>query len=107
MNTNSIIIGLNRVSVKISGNFNCNTFNVFYAILCNLCAKAIYIGETNNSVRQRMIGHWSDIKHNRNKPVDKHFNKPDHMLENLRLAVIKKVKVITKSTTGRQRKKLF
>ena len=60
--------------------------------MCNLCAKAIYIGETSNSVWQLMNGYKSHIKHNENKPVAKHFNKPGHSLENLRLAVIKKVK---------------
>ena len=39
-----------------------------------------------------MNGHRSDIKHNRNKPIAEHFIKPDHTMENLRLAVIKKVK---------------
>ena len=43
-----------------------------------------------------MKGHRSDIKHNRNKPVAKHFNKPDHTLDNLKLAVIKEVKGKTK-----------
>ena len=38
-----------------------------------------------------MSGHRSDIKHNRKKPVDAHFNEPDHMLKNLRFTVIKKV----------------
>ena len=47
-----------------------------------------------------MNGHRSDIKHNRNKPVAEHFNKPDQTLENLRLAVIKKVK----SKTEQQQK---
>ena len=46
--------------------------------------------------RQRINGHRSNIKHNRNKPVAKHFNKSDHTLENLRLAVIKKAKGKTK-----------
>ena len=39
-----------------------------------------------------MNGHRSDIKRNRSKPVAKHFNKTDHTLDNLRLAVIKEVK---------------
>ena len=43
-----------------------------------------------------MNEHRSDIKHNRNKPVAKHFNKPDHTLNNLKLAVIKEVKGKTK-----------
>ena len=43
-----------------------------------------------------MNGHRSDIKHNRNKPVAEHFNKPDHTLNNLKLTVIKEVKGKTK-----------
>ena len=39
-----------------------------------------------------MNGRRRGIKHNRNKPIAKHFNKPDYTLENIRLAVIKKVK---------------
>ena len=48
--------------------------------------------------------HRSDIKHNRNKPVAKHFNTPDHTLENLRLAVIKKVKGKTKQQREEEQK---
>ena len=43
-----------------------------------------------------MNGHRSDIKHNRNKLVAEHFNKPDHTLDNLKLAVVKEVKGKTK-----------
>ena len=43
-----------------------------------------------------MIGRRSDIKHNRSNTVAEHFNKLDHTLRNLRLAVIKKVKGKTK-----------
>ena len=96
INTNPTITGPNGVPIKISENFSCNSSNIIYAISCNLCPKAIYIGETSNTIRQRMNGHRSNIKHNRNKPVAKHFNKPDHSLDNLKLAVIKKVKDKTK-----------
>ena len=75
---NSTITGPNQIFIKISGNFDCNSFNVIYPISCNLCAKAIYIGEISNSAGQQTIEHRSYIKHNRNKPVEKHFNKPDH-----------------------------
>ena len=43
-----------------------------------------------------MNRHRGDIKHNRNKPVAEHFNKPDHTLDNLKLTVIKEVKGKTK-----------
>ena len=82
--------------MKVFGNLNCNSFNVIYAISCNLFPKAIYIKETINSVRLQMNGHRSDIRHNKNKSVAEHFNKLDLILENLRLAVIKKVKDKTK-----------
>ena len=54
-----------------------------------------------------MNGHRSDIKQNRNKPVAEHFNKPDHTLENFRLAVIKKVKAKTKQQREVKEQKLF
>ena len=81
INTNPTITGPNGVSIKIFENFSCNSSNFIYAILRNLCPKAIYIGETSNSIRQRMNGHRSDIKHNRNKPAPEHFNKPDRTLD--------------------------
>ena len=49
----------------------------------------------------------SDIKHNRNKPVAEHFNKPDHSLDNLKLAVIKKVKGKTKQQREVEEQKII
>ena len=43
----------------------------------------------------------------RNKPVAEHFNKPDHTLENLRLAVIKKVQGKTKQQREIKEQKLI
>ena len=68
---------------------------------------AIYIGETCNSIRQQMNGHRSGIKHNRHKPLAEHFDKPDHTLENLRLAVIKKVKGKTKQQRKVEKQKII
>ena len=107
INTNPTIAGPNGVLIKISGNFSCNSSNIIYVISCNLCPKAIYIGETSNSIRQRMNGHRSDIKHNRNKLVAEHINKPDHTLDNLRLAVIKKVKGKTKQQQEVEEQKII
>ena len=107
INTNPSITGPNGVPIKISGNFSCNSSNIIYAISCNLCPKAIYIGETTNSIRQRMNGRRSDIKHNRNKPVAEHFNKPNHTLENLKLTVIKEVKGKTKQQREVEEQKII
>ena len=54
-----------------------------------------------------MNGHRSDIKHNRNKPVAKHFNKPNHTLDNLKLAVIKEVKGKTKQQQEVEEQKII
>ena len=54
-----------------------------------------------------MNGHTSDIKHNRNKTVAEHFNKPDHNLENLKLEVIKKVKATTKQQREVEKQKII
>ena len=54
-----------------------------------------------------MNGHRSDIKHNRNKPVAKHFNQPDHTLENLILSLIKKIKGKTKQQREVEEQKII
>ena len=43
----------------------------------------------------------------RNKPVAKHFNKPDHTLDNLRLAMIKEVKDKTKQQREVEEQKII
>ena len=75
--------------------------------MCYLCPKAIYMGENSISIKQRMNGHRSDIKHNRNKPVAEYFNKLDNTFENLKLAVIKKVKGKTKEQRDVKKQKLI
>ena len=54
-----------------------------------------------------MNGHRSDIKHNRNKPVAEHFNKPDHTLDNLKLTIIKEVKGKTKQQREVEEQKII
>ena len=51
-----------------------------------------------------MNGH---TKHNRNKAIAEHFNKPDYLLENLRLAVVKKIRSTTKQKQKVEEKIIF
>ena len=62
INTSSFITGPNNLTYDITGKFFCNTENVIYAITCTICPAAVYIGETGNTIRERMNGHKSDIK---------------------------------------------
>ena len=62
--------------------------------------------ETSNSLIQLMNAHRSDIKHNNNKPAANYFNTPDHTLENLRSAIIKKKVKPTKTTAISRKTKI-
>jgi len=74
----------------ITQNTSCYTHNCIYAIHCNLCPNTptLYIGETQNSCRERISKHKSDILHNNNKPVSSHFNLPNHTVNNFQVTVI-------------------
>ena len=58
-------------------------------------------------MKQRNKMRETEIKHNRNKPVAEHFNKPDHTLDNLKLAVIKEVKGKTKQQREVEEQKII
>ena len=72
--------------------------NVNYVFSCLLCLKVIYeyVGETENNIRKRINGHKSDIRHNKNKLVSKHFNQPS-------LSINAKTNQLEPETTTNQR----
>lgn len=89
INPSTQIIGPNNASHAIKGSFNCNSTNVIYAITCQRCPSAVYIGQTGQSLRQRMNSHKFDIRNNSlQKPVAEHFNLPGHSLSQLKVAVV-------------------
>ena len=71
--TNNVTIG-NKIH-KIRGYFNCQTENCIYCLTCNCCRKR-YIGETSQTVNNRLRGHESHIRNYLNhpgNPVAQHF----------------------------------
>ena len=77
-----------NVTLKIRGNFNCQSRDCIYALTCNCCKKK-YVEESSQTINLRMRGHESHIKywqkHPRN-PVAQHFgtrhlNPKDYTLE--------------------------
>ena len=69
----------------IQQDIHCLSKNLVYLIYCNLCGVQ-YIGESQNTLRQRMTGHRSAIKTKKfQQPVARHFNMADHSIENLRV----------------------
>ncbi|XP_065414590.1 uncharacterized protein LOC135973774 [Chrysemys picta bellii] len=87
--SSDIIIGPNHISHTIRGSFTCTSTNVIYAIMCQQCPSAMYIGQTGQSLRKRINGHKSDIRNqNTQKPVGEHFNLSGHSVTDLRVAIL-------------------
>jgi hypothetical protein len=63
----------------LRNNFTCTTRNIIYVITCTKCFIQ-YVGETNNSARERISGHRSCIKLNKPTPVGIHFNSINHSI---------------------------
>ena len=84
----------NSFTWKIRNSVNCETSNITYMIKCDKerCDQ-VYVGESEKSLRERMLHHKSDIlTKNITKPVSLHFNSPGHNIGNLKVTVIEKVK---------------
>lgn len=75
----------------IRQNLSCDTNNIIYMLFCNKCQHSQYIGETRNSLKKRFALHRTDIKKDAGTAVTKHFNLPNHTLQNLRAFPIQKV----------------
>ena len=67
---------------KILNNVNCNSSNLIYLITCSLC-DIQYVGETGDTLRNRMNRHRSNIRLNQNTAVAIHFNSEKHSLRHL------------------------
>lgn len=52
---------------------NCSSRNVIYCIQCNSCSKQ-YVGQTKNSIRERISQHRSDLRLNKHTQLTKHFS---------------------------------
>ena len=77
---------------KIQGNINCKTVGVIYNIICSHCNKLMYVGQTGDSLYQRMLLNFSKIRTGKtDDPVAKHFSQPGHSANNLKVVGIEKV----------------
>ena len=88
--TDNVVTGPNNYKFTIRQRFTCISSNVVYLLSCLLCPKAIYIGETGNTIRKRINGHKSDIRKKINKPVAKNFNLPEHSVSHLQVSILKR-----------------
>ena len=77
-------------STILPGNYNCDSCNIVYLLMCSKCDSGNYIGETSNILWLRLNNHKKSIRDNsRVFPVSVHFNLPDHSLKNLRCVILR------------------
>jgi hypothetical protein len=73
-----------RITVKflINQRITCQNVNAVYAIYCHKCECTVYVGETRNSIRARVLAHIGDINRGTDTPVMRHFKQDNHSLQN-------------------------
>ena len=66
-------------STILPGNYNCDSCNIVYSLMCDKCNSGNNIGEASNRVRFRLSNHKKSIRGSScGFPVAVHFNQPDH-----------------------------
>ena len=87
-------IKINRNKWKINMQFNCSSYNVVYAIICNKDnCNSVYIGETKRMLKFRIADHCGHVLNKRtDKSTGGHFNLPGHSLADLRVTIIEQTK---------------
>ncbi|XP_067828955.1 uncharacterized protein [Heptranchias perlo] len=75
---------------QVHGSYSCDSANVVYLIRCRKgCPRAWYIGETMQTLRQRMNGHRATIARQEGSlPVGEHFSSQGHSATDLRVSVL-------------------
>jgi hypothetical protein len=67
----------------ISQRLTCSTENIIYVILCNRCQQ-MYVGETGNTLKQRISQHISSIKLKYPTAISLHFTSNDHSVDDFK-----------------------
>jgi len=80
-----------QTELKVSGKYSCNSANLIYLIRCKKdCPTAWYIGETKQTLRERMNGHRQSIaRKDCTLPVPSHFNSAGHSAEDMKVCVLR------------------
>ena len=76
---------------KLRDSMDCNSANVVYLITCTRCMMQ-YCGECSTPLKIRMANHRYSIRKGLDLPVAKHFNRPKHTLNDMKVMPIEKIK---------------
>lgn len=76
----------------VQGLIDCKTVGVIYGINCTECNKLIYIGQTGDTLYQRMLLNFSKIRTRKtDDPIANHFTQHCHSAEDLKVFGIERV----------------
>ena len=84
---------------------NCGSRNIIYLITCQKCGMQ-YVGETARELRHRLTDHRHCIRAHVPTPVGKHFNLPEHRLEDLKITVLESLEATRGDWKLRREKEL-
>ena len=73
LKTTSYIKDHKGISHRLKQNLTCTSENIIYCIECNSCGSQ-YVGQTKNTLRERISQHKSNIKTKKDKPLANHFH---------------------------------
>ena len=90
-NENTMTIKRDNTEHKVAGKYSCNSANLIYLIRCKKdCPGAWYIGETKQTLRERMNGHRQSIaRKDSTLPVPSHFNSAGHSVDDMKVCVLR------------------
>ena len=74
---------------KVETTARCTDRNIIYGIVCVKCDRAIYVGETERTLKERISEHLRDIKNSADKPINCHFQ--NHNEKNIVYAVLQRL----------------
>ena len=77
---------------KVQENFTCESIGMVYGMHCERCEKVVYVGKSQNSLRERFYAHRHDFSiEDENKPVA-HFLGDGHSWQDLKVVGIEQVR---------------
>ncbi|KAI8516763.1 corticospinal neuron axon guidance through spinal cord [Branchiostoma belcheri] len=87
----------------IRTHINCQSKNIVYLIQCKKCGVQ-YVGETKQTLANRLNGHRSAINTKKDTPVSAHFNQTHHSVGDLEILGIERLRYTGNEDLTRQRR---
>ena len=85
--SHSVTSSASNFSLRINGDFTCDSANVIYMLECSTCRKQ-YIGQTETSFRLRFNNHRAHASNLPHLPLSKHVQMPGHSFEKIKATIL-------------------